>query len=368
MMAGVEGQRRQAARWALVALAAHLVLSGMLLGANDGNPEWFIHFGDRSPGLPLGQQVLGDDVLVPHDDGQDGVYFWVLARDPLLTDADQALRFLDRPGYRSQRLAYPLLAAPWRFGGEQALVWGLLVTNVLVVAVGAYGAALLALHLGAPPRASLLFALNPATVAAIVMDAADAVALAALLWALLFVIRGRLWPAVGAGVVAALAKEPMLLALGGVAVLMPRLSLRTRLALVGVPGLAALAWGLYARWRLGWPPSDVEEFTVPFGGYVDAYRRGWRPVGNWADATLALGLLPLGVATCLLWWRRRSLLLAAALPFALLIPFFTDQVLDLPGNSIRAVGPIVTLLGLSLYVPRSSSAPPTTDPATLAAS
>jgi hypothetical protein len=358
MMAAMEGQRRLAARWALMALAAHLVLSGVLLAANDGNPEWFIHFGDRSPGLPLGEQVLGDDVLVPHEDGQDGVYFWVLARDPLLGDADQAVRFLDRPAYRSQRLAYPLLAAPWRAGGEQALVWGLLATNLLAVAVGAYGATRLALQLGAPARAGLLFALNPATVAAVVMDAADAVALAALLWALLLVARGRLWPAVAAGTVAVLTKEPMLLALGGVALLAPRLTLRTRLSLVGVPTLAALAWGLYARWRLGWPASDIEELTVPFSGYLDAYRRGWRPVGNWGDAALALALLPLAAATCVLWWRRRSLLLAAAVPFALLIPFFTAQVLNLPGNSIRAVGPVVTLLGLSLYVPRPSPAPP----------
>lgn len=363
MMAGMEDPRREAIHWALVALAAHLALVGILLVANEGNPQWFLHFGDRSPALGLGEEVLGDDLLVPHRDGQDGVYFWLLARDPVLTNPDDALRHLDRPAYRSQRIAYPLLAAPWRAAGEQALVWGLLVTNILAVGVGAYAAARVASHLGAPTRASLAFALNPGTVAAVVMDSADALALAALLWALFFLLRGRLWPAVAMGTLAVLTKEPMLLALGGIALLAPRLDLRNRVLVVGVPATAALAWALYARWRLGWPPSDVEEFTVPFGGYLDAYRRGWRPVGNWADAALALALLPLAITTCVLWWRRRTLLLAAAVPFALLVPFFTAQVVNLPGNSIRAIGPLVTLLALSLYGARLSlpSTPPAPD-------
>ena len=50
---------------------------------------------------------------------------------------------------------------------------------------------------------------------------------------------------------------------------------RRRWSLVVVPAVAALGWALYARWRLGWPPSQMEELSpAPLWGYVDAYQRG----------------------------------------------------------------------------------------------
>ena len=53
-----------------------------------------------------------------------------------------------------------------------------------------------------------------------------------------------------------------------------RALIRRRWAIVVIPALAALGWAVYVRWRLGWPASDIEEFTpVPLWGYVDAYRR-----------------------------------------------------------------------------------------------
>jgi hypothetical protein len=350
--------RRLALRWAGVALAAHLAISGVMLAVNDGQAEWFLHLGDEGPALPLVRDVLGEDVVIPHhDDGHDGPYFWLLARDPLLSDADTALRYLDRPAYRSQRIAYPVLSSPWGVAGEEALVWGMLVTNLLAVAVGAYGATLLAVALGAPARAGLAYGGSPATIAGVLLDGSDALALAAVVWALYFLVRRRIGAAVAVGALAVLAKEPMLLALGGVALLAPGVPRRWRVALVAAPAAAAAAWALYARSRLGWPPSQVEEFTVPFGGYLDAYRRGWRPIGNWSDAVLALALVPLAVGTCVLWWRRRTLLLSAAVPFAVLVPFFTAQVLNLPDNSLRAIGPLMTLVWLSAYVPRAVGPP-----------
>jgi hypothetical protein len=208
---------------------------------------------------------------------------------------------------------------------------------------------MLATASGAPLRASLGFALCPGVVVATLFDIADGLAVAALLATLVGVQRGRTGLAVSAAAIAVLAKEPMLLGIAGVAALAPAIERRTRVLLALVPATVVIGWGLYARWRLGWLPTGVVEFDLPFGGYVEAWRRGWSPVGNWADAVCAFALLPIAILGTRWWIARRSLLLAAAMPFLWLVPFLGAPVLDLSVNSLRAIAPAVTLLVIDGY-------------------
>jgi hypothetical protein len=352
----------KAARWAAVGLLVNMMVSAAFLLAKDRNPEWFIHFGSETKAVHLAYRTLGRDVLVPQRDGHDGREFWVIARDPFIRHPDVARRSMDRPAYRYQRIAYPALAAPWRWiGGEHALPWGLLATNLAAVFVGGYFCALLALRLGASARASLAFALSPGVITSVNLDVSDAVALAAVLAAVYLVLQRRLVWAVVAGVVAVLAKEPSLLALVGLAAFgggsgALSLSRRAKVWLVGAPALAGLMWAGYVHLRID-QGRGSQEFTWPFAGYVDAYRRGWRHAGNWGDAAVALALIPLAAVVVWRWWQRRDVLMAAALPFVLLVPFFTAQVLDLADNTVRALAPAITLLWLDLYVPRPSASP-----------
>jgi hypothetical protein len=334
----------------LAALVGYgLLVALVLAGPAHGDPAWFIHLGSKTIPVQFARQELGRNVVVPHYDGHDGRFFWIQARDPFLLHPKLDAANLDRPAYRSQRIAYPLLASPWRVFGEYGLVWGLVITNLVIVAAGTAVAALLALDVSAPARAALAFALNPAVITGFVLDTGDVLAVAAVVAAIFLVRRGRLGAAIVAGVVAGLAKEPSLLALAAVALVVPKLGRRQRLAFIAWPSAFVAGWALYSRWRLGWPPSKIQEFTSPFYGYLDAYRRGWRPVGNWGDAIVAVALLALAVLIVVLWWRRRSLLLAASVPFAVLVPFFSSQVLDLADNSLRALGPALTLVAIDLY-------------------
>jgi hypothetical protein len=322
---------------------------GAFLVRFDANPAWFVHFGREGSVLPVARRALGADLLVPHTDGHDGQAFWLLARDPLLVSAKDARRYLDRPAYRAQRVLYPALAAPWRFAGERALLWGLLATNLVTVAAGGYAAALLARDLGVPARAGLAFALNPAVLAGVLLDTSDTLMLALLVMALLYLVRRRWLPAGIAAAAACLAKEQALLAVAAVTVLGQGLPRRVRVALAAAAFGAVGAWALYERWRLGWPPSQVQEFTWPVWGYVDAYLRGWRHFNNWADTVVAAALWPLAWVTVRRWRRTRSLAASSALPYALYVPFLSAQVVDLTVNALRAVGPLLTLVAIDLY-------------------
>jgi hypothetical protein len=151
-----------------------------------------------------------------------------------------------------------------------------------------------------------------------------------------------------------LAKEIMILPILAIALVggrrfTPR---SARWMLVLTPGVAVAGWGLYERWRLGWQATSVQELTWPMHGYVDAYRRGWRPSHDWGNALVALIFLAAGVAITVAWIRRpRDLLLSAALPLAVLTPFLSGQVVGLSPNSSRALAPSVTLAALAAMLP-----------------
>jgi hypothetical protein len=327
-----------------VVVAVALAAAVAVLAATQGGPDHFLQLGERSHNLSLAREVLGDDVAVPLEDGHDGESSWVLARDPLLLDDAAADRF-DRPVYRAQRIGYPLLAAPWRLGGEQALLWGLVVTNVVAIVVGSWAAGRLG-H----PLAAYAFAFNPLVILALLFDFADAMALAGVVLALLAAARGRAGSAAAASIGAALAKEPSLLALGAAAVLTRNLSARLRIALV-VPGAAAAgAWRLYVMSRPGFgtDPQVQELEAVPFRGFVDAWDRSWGPGDHWFDAAVAVALVGVAVAAVVVWWRRRDVASSAALGPCALLPFLSAQVVALPTNSLRAAGAAITLLGIGV--------------------
>ncbi len=335
--------------WAAIGLLVHLAFVALLLGRAHGHPDYFVEFGSRAPSYRLAQDRLGAQVTVRNEFGQDGKEFWVLAHDPLLLRGRSYGRYLDRPAYRAQRMLYPALASPWRFGGEQALLWGLLATNLAAVFVGGYVASRLALDLGGRAWAGLAFAVNPAVLFAVRKDASDAVALAALLGVVWMVRRTRTGLAMVLAAAATLAKEPSLLAIAGICLFARDIGRRSRIALFGVSALAAGAWALYARWREEWLGTGVREFALPFTGFVKAMQE-WSgsPARVAFDAAGALALLAVAIVVMVRWWRHPSVVLAAALPFAALVPVLSKPVLLSGTDSLRAIAPAITFVALDV--------------------
>lgn len=351
------GQRRDVLRTAALATLAMAVVVA-LMSSTQGGPAYFIQLGEKSRALEFAREILGEDVPTPVADGHDGESFWLLARDPTLSGGKDLAGYFDRPLYRAQRIGYPALASPWQLGGEQALLWGLVLTNLAAVGVGTYLTGASAARQGGPRLSGYVFAANPLVWLALLFDFSDAVALVGLVGAV-WALRGRRAGVAGFfGVLAALAKESSLLGLGAVAVLAPRLSRRERALLVVPAGLSAVAWRVYVIAQPGFSSDvQVQEFAIrPFSGYLEAWRLGWSPMGDWAHAAVSIALIPIVLLIVVAWWRHRSSLeLCAALPYALFLPFLSGQVLDIPINSVRAVGPALTLAAAGLLVVRSSA-------------
>jgi hypothetical protein len=338
---------------ALLAVIGYSLLVGPILVSR--GPGWFLHVGRHDTYVPTFKQIrriLGPDAVVAGDFSHDGREFWVLARDPLLLQPEQDVALLDRPVYRAARIAYPAAAAPWGLLGEKGLLVGLLITNLLVVAFGAYFTCLLAMHVRAPPIAAVFFAASPVVALAMLMDLSDGMSLAALVASVFLFIRGRIGWATAAGVVAVLAKQPALLPMIALAISTPLLSRRRRLLYVAVPVAVLVLWMLYSILRLGMSGSSVVEFTLPFFGYIHAVP-GWLHHRLWSDAAVGLGLIPAAGIVVVSWWRRRTPVLTAALPFALIVPLLSFPVLFTAINSMRAFGPAITFFGIDWLASRT---------------
>jgi hypothetical protein len=351
------GQTRpsSAIRTALLATTAFAVVV-VLMSASQGGPSYFIGLGEESTALEHAREVLGEDVSVPLADGHDGESFWLLARDPLLTGGEELAQYFDRPLYRAQRIGYPLIASPWGLAGEQALVWGLVLTNLAAIGIGTYLVGREVADQGGTDRAGYAFAANPLVWMALLFDFCDAVALVGLVAFVIALRRGRLGWAAVAALVGALTKESSALAIAAV-VLLGRAHPAVKRVRVAVPAaVLVVLWRLYVMAQPGFGSDpDVQEFAlVPFSGFEEAWRRGWVPNGHWLYAAIGLCLIPLAAAVVVGWWRRReSLALTAALPYALYVPFLSGQVLSIPVNSLRAFGPAITLAAMGLLVPPS---------------
>ncbi|MCX7619859.1 MAG: hypothetical protein N2037_03315 [Acidimicrobiales bacterium] len=334
-----------------IAAGATLVyfIVGLSVAASSGGPVWFVQFGMEDHRVnQWAQGVLAPDkVVTPMLQPHDGVRFWILARDPLLLQADTET-YLDHPIYRARRIAYPLAASPFRLFGEHALLWGLFTVNLGTVFVGTYLTAQLADVVGGRPGGGLAFACNPCVLVGVLLDLSDPLMIAALVGVLLALRRGRFALATLAAVVAVMTREVAFLGILGMAVGMVGQPIRRRLALVAVPTTAMAAWSVYLALRLD-RASAPENFTlVPFGGWIEAYRTGWAPLGKWDEFLAALLIAAAGVAVLLRWAKTRSLEMWCSVGFCLLLPFVTTVVMLNPTNSSRILGPAVTLLAIDL--------------------
>jgi hypothetical protein len=246
--------RRLDATWPVLIVALVLAfMVGTQLSSAHGNPATLVKFGRPEShyihppaGAPISSTI-----------GYDGQIYWLQATDPLLRNpATRAELARGWSAYHLQRPAYPLLA--WVFaGGQRSLLpWSLLLVNVafvlgLTAAFSAY-----CRRRGWSPWWALAVGLTPGVLLPVLADLSDAMATACLIAGLICWERGRTWASAGLLAVAALTREPMILAVPAIAAEATWQGWKARSSLHSLRAVAARAWPV---------------LTVPIAAFI-----GWR--------------------------------------------------------------------------------------------
>lgn len=281
-------------------------------------------------------EPLGDGI------GHDGQQFYAIARQPM--HLAEVAPDLDRPHYRLQRIAFPALV--WALhpsGGGDGLVVATVVVGGLALLAGGIAAGWLSVQLGGPPWVALVFCLLPGAFTTLRISTADTLALAAALAAVALSLGGRHRWAVGAGVLAVLAKESTWLLLLGVALWRRD---RARALLAGVPAAVGGAWWIWLRLVVDDTSEGVTEFVPPFVGIADSLD-AWL-AGDHVVAAVAVVLsLVLGALALARVGLRHPLGWAILLQLAFL-PWLNRDVLGLTFNGTRMTMPLLVLSLIAL--------------------
>lgn len=334
---------------------AGVILSALLairvLAEYDWDPTIFVSFGEEHVEITeYGESVLGREVVTRPALGHDGKYFFVQANDPWLLDPDQNIQVIDRPIYRAQRMLYPMLAGGFGLLAPSVVVWTMVVVNLLAMGVGSWGVARVAEDMGGSAWWGLAFALNLGFISEQLIDGAGVVAAAAAFLAVWLLIRHRNGAAVALFVVAALAREAMLVAVLGAALwLWWSKRRREAIWIALIPGLAVTLWGIYARLRIGFDSgvSQVQEIGLPFVGIARAARLWLNDPIDLAVGIVILLLLALYTRRVLMGRQLVGWAFVGFVPLALV---FTRQVWLNYFDITRAVAPIITSFVLLVFL------------------
>lgn len=328
--------------WRIVLLAlvgAALTTSLALYDANrpGQHPARIVHPGADGPSAAVFLRDWPDETL-PDGIGHDGQQFYAVARQPM--HLEEVAPDLDRPRYRLQRIAFPVLV--WALhpaGGGDGLITATVVVGALALLAGGVATGSLAARVGGSPAMALIFPLMPGAYMAMRISAADNLALAAALGAMALSLAGRHRWAVAAGVLAVLAKESLWLLLLGTALWRRD---RRGIELAAIPAVAAGTWWVALRLLVEDHSEGVTEFTLPFVGL-------WDSMQYWLDGNTRFALYVVPLAFVIGIWAlvrvglRHPLGPAIALQLAFL-PLLNIDVLGLDANGSRMTMPL-TILG-----------------------
>jgi hypothetical protein len=322
--------------------AISAIFSLWILYQVDGEITIFTAFGDPSTEISMYAEDRLGEIFHRVNEGHDGKFFFVQANDPWILNPSENAQILDRPIYRSQRMFYPVLASGGGLLGPEAIVWSLLVVNVIAMGIGSWATAGIAQALGGSAWWGLAFALNLGLTSEVNVSGAGVVATASAFVAVYLFYSGRLSWGVAMLTLAALSREVMLVVALGCAVwFWTRHRLRSAVATFFIPLAAVAIWAVYLRLRIDWVSGveEVQEIGLPFVGL-------WQATGNWfVDyLDLAAGVLIVGilVSFAVRAIRSRELLGYGFLGFVFLSTLLTEQVWASYYDITRAVAPAIT--------------------------
>ena len=341
----------------LAGLGIAIAIALRVLIPNAMDPTVFIALGEDST-VPTGyaQRLVGD-VTTRRDLGHDGRFFFAQANDPWFLEPEKNAVVLDRPMYRAGRMLFPMIAGGLGLFSPGVVVWGMLVTNLLAIGIGAMLAAKLAAAWGASSWLGLWVPLNVGVLFELDIGGAGILAYTCCLGATYALLKDRTWLASMLFAAAALTKELMIAYVIGVLILWWYDRKRWLWPIIVAPLAAIAAWTVYVWFRLEGivgTGGNSGNFGLPLAGFVEAFR-AW--IDDPLDLVVSLVLLAVLVAFVLLALRGRLPIAWGALPFAGLVVVLSANVLREPFDFSRAILPVFTALPFVILVRSEGSVP-----------
>jgi hypothetical protein len=305
---------------------------GAVLVHADGDPLAFALLGTRfSTGEAAGSE------------GYDGQFAYYIARDPL-----GAVAHLDVPGYRYQRILYPLLAHVLALGQAEWIPWTLIVINLAAIGLGTWAAELLLVDMGVSRWYALAYGLYGGQLLALRADLNEPLAMGLVVWAMVAWSGQRRWTATALFSAAMLSKETSAIFLA--AYILYHLGRRMGWVAVGL-GTAAVPFILYqcVLWIcLGSPGvgsggAGATPFSpIPFGG--------WLAIASTklaAFVLLSLIVLPVAVLPGMagVAFSLRDLLRRASHPLVVSLLLNSLIIMFLPTSTFREPAAMLRLSG-----------------------
>jgi hypothetical protein len=334
----------------LFGLAFACAIPLRLLLAAHMDPTIFLGLGEEKPiQTEYARRVLGD-VSVRADAGHDGKFVFAQANDPWYLQPHVHAAVLDQPEYRARRMLFPAIAGGLGTLPPSVVVWSMLATNIVTLALGTVLASRLGLLHGVSSWIGLSVPLNLGLIYETLIDGGGVVAFVCCIAGVYAFMRGRSWSAALWFAAAALGRETMLLFAFGVLVLAWRTERKAAWQLVLVPAVAVAAWSAYVGLRLagisgtGGAPENI---VFPFTGLLEA-ARAW--VSQPENLVLNGAILAIVLAFVVLGLRSRLPIAWGALPFVALAAVVSINVWLEPSDSTRVLAPVFTAAPFLLLV------------------
>lgn len=345
----------------LAGLAIAAVIALRVLIPHGMDPTVFLALGEDSQIQTRYAQRLLGDVTTRRDLGHDGRFFFPQANDPWFMDPWSHAVVLDRPLYRGQRMLFPMIAGGFGLFPPWVVVWGMLLTNVIAIGIGAALASKLAATWGASAWLGLWVPLNAGVLFELDIGGAGIVAYTCCLGATYAFVRHRIWLASSLLAAAVLSREVMLAYAFGISVLWWYERRRWCWPIILAPIASMAVWGAYVWIRLSGIPGtggNTGNFAFPFAGLVEALR-AW--LADPLDLVVSLVILAVMIAFVPLALRSRVPVAWGALPFVGLVVILSANVLREPFDFARAILPVFTALPFVILVPIRDVRPPLTE-------
>jgi hypothetical protein len=333
-------------RWFIIGAVAGVIL--VVTGArSSGGVAGLLRVGDESVVRDLVESQLGP-VPLTHGFGHDGQFFYAIGID--LTGEEVSANAEDW-AYRYRRILYPASASLFGILDGYALLYSMIVLNILAMGVAAGAVAATASILDSSDWLGLAVILNPGVWLSVSLLTSDIAGLALMSFGLLLFVSRRERGSLISFVLSVLAKETFLVTPAGLAVSKDR----SRWRYLWVPGVILILWMGITELTIGSGFATRGNLDVPLVGLIEAIP-GWAehaPIDWFYTAFTVMAVL----AGLVIGVMRRSWLRWSLLGWCALAVLSSQLVWEFGNNSARAFLAVPVIAALAWVSPHATSGP-----------